>query len=123
MTIGSREWVVAEGYIPKDGVRGDSRLEPHEALCIVNTGPSDANLELTVFFADRDPAGPYRVKVPSRRTLHLRTSDLEDPEPIPRDTDYSVMILSDREVVVQHSRLDSRRGSLALLSTLAYSGP
>jgi hypothetical protein len=43
---------------------------------------------ITVFFADREPVGPYLVTVPPRRTLHLRFNDLERPEPIPRDTPY-----------------------------------
>jgi hypothetical protein len=33
---------------------------------------------ITCFFADREPAGPYTVTVPARRTLHLRFNDLDD---------------------------------------------
>jgi hypothetical protein len=39
---------------------------------------------------------------------------------VPRDTDYSSLIESDVPVVVQHTRLDSRKAALALLSTLAF---
>ena len=77
-------------------------------------------MEITVYFSDRDPAGPYRVTVPPRRTLHLRFNDLEDPEPVPRDTDYASLIESDVPIVVQHTRLDSRQAENALLSTIAY---
>jgi len=55
-----------------------------------------------------------------RRTLHLRFNDLSDPQPIPRDTDYASVFESDTPVIVQHTRLDSRRAVLALLSTVAY---
>jgi hypothetical protein len=75
---------------------------------------------LTLYFRDREPAGPYRVTVPARRTLHLRFNDLRDPAPVPRDTDYASVIESDRPIVVQHTRLDSRQAALALLSTVAY---
>ena len=71
-------------------------------------------------FADREPAGPYRVVVPARRTYHLRFNDLKDPEPIPLDTDYSSVFESDVPIVVQHTRLDSRRAEISLLSTIAY---
>jgi hypothetical protein len=54
--------------------------------------------------------------------LHLRFNDLDDPEPIPQDTDYSSVIESDVPIVVQHTRLDSRQAALALMSTVAYSG-
>ena len=87
---------------------------------MLNTGDADAHVELRVYFADREPVGPYRVTVPARRTLHLRLNDLQEPEPIPRGTDYSTVIESDVPIVVQHTRLDSRRSDIALLSTLAF---
>jgi hypothetical protein len=76
---------------------------------------------ITIFFANRDPVGPYRVTVAARRTLHLRINDLNDPQPIPRDTDYASVFESDVPIIVQHTRLDSRRAEVALLSTVAYS--
>ncbi|MEU4245656.1 sensory rhodopsin transducer [Actinoplanes sp. NPDC026619] len=63
--------------------------------------------------------GPYHVTVPGRRTLHQRFNDLSDP-PVPRDTDYASVIRSDRPVVAQHTRLDSRQAENALMSTVAY---
>ncbi len=76
--------------------------------------------EITIFFAERAPVGPYQFTVSARRTKHVRFNDLHDPEQIPRDTDYSSLIESDVQVVVQHTRLDSRQAENALLSTIAY---
>ena len=76
-----------------------------------------------IFHADREPVGPYTVTVPARRTRHVRFTDLTDPEPIPRGTDYASLIESDVPVVVQHTRLDSRQAALALLTTVAYADP
>ena len=89
-------------------------------MCLLNAGNEDAHVEVRVYFADREPAGPYRFTVPARRTLHLRFNELEDPERIPLDTDYASVIEADRPIVVQHTRLDSRQAELALLSTIAY---
>jgi hypothetical protein len=61
------------------------------------------------------------VVVPPRRTLHLRFNDLKDPAPVPLDTDYASVFESDVPIVVQHTRLDSRRAEIALMSTVAYS--
>ncbi len=120
--IGKKEWSIAEGYIPSGGVgEDDPALVSHETACILNPGDEDAQIEITVFFKDREPAGPYRTTVAARRTLHLRFNDLDDPEPVPRDTDYASVIRSDQPIVVQHTRLDSRRGGVALLSTMGYS--
>jgi hypothetical protein len=89
-------------------------------VCILNAGSADAHVEITLYFADREPAGPYRVTVRAQRTLHLRFNDLTDPARVPRDTDYASVIESDQPIVVQHTRLDSRQAELALLSTIAF---
>lgn len=118
--IGRKRWAIAEGYIP-GGSTGDGRaFESHETACLLNAGETDARVEITLYFADREPVGPYRVTVPARRTLHLRFNDLTDPAPVPRDTDYACVIDSDQPIVVQHTRLDSRQAELALLSTVAF---
>ncbi|HCF59584.1 MAG TPA: sensory rhodopsin transducer [Myxococcales bacterium] len=120
--IGRRRWAIAEGYIPSSSHGPAPRMESHETVCILNAADSDAHVELRVFFKDREPAGPYRLTVPARRTLHQRFNALTDPEPIPRDTDYSSLIESDMPVVVQHTRLDSREAENALLTTIAFPG-
>jgi hypothetical protein len=95
-------------------------LESHETACILNAGGEDAHVRITLFFSDREPVGPYLLTVPARRTRHVRFNDLQDPAPVPRDTDYSSLIESDVPIVVQHTRLDSREEALALLSTMAF---
>jgi hypothetical protein len=118
--IGRRRWAIAEGYIPSQSSFSDRALISHETACILNAGDRDAHVAITIFFADRDPVGPYRVTVVARRTLHLRFNDLEDPQPIPRDTDYASVFESDEAIIVQHTRLDSRHSEVSLLSTTAY---
>lgn len=120
---GARTWAIPEGYIPSASTGPEPEMTSHETACLLNTGDRDAHVEITVYFSDREPAGPYRVTVPARRTLHLRFNALDDPEPIPRDTDYASVIASDVPIVVQHTRLDSRQAENALLSTMAYPVP
>ena len=118
--IGKTCWVIAEGYIPAGGTGKGRAFESHETACILNAGERDAHVAITLYFAERGPAGPYRITVPGQRTRHVRFNDLADPERVPRDTDYSSVIESDVPIVVQHTRLDSRQAALALLSTIAY---
>ena len=117
--IGRKRWSIAEGYIPSQSSFSNRALISHETACILNAGDKDAQLTVTVFFADREPVA-YRVMVPARRTLHLRFNDLEDPAPIPRDTDFSSVFKSDVPIIVQHTRLDSRHAEVSLMSTTAY---
>jgi uncharacterized protein YjbJ (UPF0337 family) len=117
--LGRRRWAIAEGYIP-GWIQGPrSEFEGHETACLLNTSDAEAHVALTVFFKDREPAGPYMVKLGPRRTLHLRYNELSDPEPIPRGVDYASVIESDVPIVVQHTRVDMRQVSNP--STVAYS--
>ncbi len=120
MSIGRKIWAIAEGYIPGKSVSDDRALTSHETACILNASARDAQVSITLFFADRDPVGPYKVTVRARRTLHLRFNDLRDPEPVPRDVDYASVFESTEPIVVQHTRLDSRNPAIALLSTVAF---
>jgi hypothetical protein len=118
--IGRRRWAIAEGHIPEWSQGPSPSLESHETACILNASEHDAHVTIRIFFADREPAGPYRVTVPARRTKHLRFNDLREPEPIARGIDFSSVIESDVPVVVQHTRLDSRQSANALLTTMAF---
>jgi hypothetical protein len=118
--FGRQEWAIAEGYIPGESTGPEPEMTSHETACILNTSDEPAEIEIMIYFSDREPVGPYRVTVEPRRTLHLRFNDLDDPEPIPRDTDYASVFRSSVPVIVQHTRLDSRQPANALLSTIAW---
>jgi hypothetical protein len=118
--IGAMRWAVAEGYIPGESKGAGRELASHETVCILNAGDTDAPIQITVYFSDREAAGPFTFIVPARRTQHLRFNDFRDPEPIPVDTDFASVIESDVPIVVQHTRIDSRQEALALLSTVAF---
>ena len=117
--LGSKVWAIAEGYIPGQSVSHQRDLVSHETASILNPSDKPAAIEITLYCEDREPVGPYRLTVEPRRTKHMRFNDLDDPEPVPRDTSYSSIIRSDVPIVVQHTRLDSRHPNIALLSTIA----
>jgi hypothetical protein len=119
-SIGRTVWAIAEGYIPPQSTGPEPQMTSHETVCILNAGDRDAHVEITIYYSDREPVGPYRVRVGARRTKHVRFNDLKDPEPIPHDTDYASVIRSDVPIVVQHTRLDSRQAENALLTTIAF---
>lgn len=118
--IGATRWVIAEGYIPDRSTGTTPDMTSHETACVLNAGDTDAHVEITIFFTDREPLGPYSVDVPARRTRHVRFNDLSDPEPVPLATEYASVVTSDVPVVVQHTRLDSRQAENAVMTTVAY---
>jgi hypothetical protein len=120
--IGRTDWAIAEGYIPGWSNGPSPEFLSHEAFCVLNTTTRDAHITLTVFFADRDPAGPYTFTVGARRTKHFRFNNLTDPEKIPLATSYASHFHSDVPIVIQHTRLDSRQAENALMTTMAFPG-
>src|SRR5690242_14818015 len=61
--LGRTRWAIAEGYIPSESSSSDRTLISHETACILNATDRDAHVAITIFFADREPVGPYRLTV------------------------------------------------------------
>lgn len=118
--FGKTEWAIAEGYIPNESNGPEPAFTSHETACVLNLNNQDAEIEIYIYFTDKDPIGPFKHTVQAQRTSHLRFNDLKDPQEIPRDTDYASYIKSNIPVIVQHTRLDSRQSENALLSTIAF---
>ena len=59
--IGRTLWAIPEGYIPSGSTGEGPALESHETICVLNPNDLDAQVELTLFFPDREPVGPYRL--------------------------------------------------------------
>ena len=117
--IGKTRWAIAEGYIPEWSSGPEPEMLSHETLCILNASETEARVTITLYFSNRDPAGPYHFAVLPRRTRHLRLNDFHDPE-LPRGTDMASVIESNVPIVVQHTRLDTRQPANATMTTVAY---
>src|SRR4051794_27978375 len=87
-SIGATAWVIADGYIPPSSTGPEPEMTSHDSACILNASVRPAHVELTLFFTDREPAGPYELTVPPRRAHHQRFNDLEGAEPVPIGVDY-----------------------------------
>ncbi len=117
---GKQTWAIPEGYIPEESTGPEPEMISHESVCILNTTDEDASIEITIYFPNRDPVGPYEETVPAERTKHIWYNELEDPEELPKGKDFASVIEADVPVVCQHTRLDSRQAENALLSSIAY---
>src|SRR4051794_4439424 len=66
--IGRTRWAIAEGYIAARSTGPEPEMLSHETACILNAGERDAHVAITIYYADHEPTGPYRLTVPARRT-------------------------------------------------------
>jgi hypothetical protein len=119
-SIGRTRWAIAGGHIPLHSTGPEPELTSHDKLCLLNTNDQEAQVEITLFYTDREPVGPYPLTVQARRTRHVRFNDLINPEAMPLDVDYASLITSDLPIVVQFSRLDSGQAENAVLGTMAF---
>lgn len=118
--LGQRLWAVTGGRIPLTSTGHEPEFTSFDMLCVLNTGGKDATLKLTIYYADRDPVGPYEITVAASRVRHVRFNDLIDPEAMPLNVDYACVVEASEPVVVQFVRQDTRQAANAIFSTLGY---
>ncbi|MGW5557844.1 sensory rhodopsin transducer [Micromonospora sp. NPDC003944] len=119
--IGARLWVVPGGHIPFPSNGPEPAFTSFDQLCVLNATDTHADLELTLYYEDTEPVGPYAVTVEARRVRHVRLNDLIDPEAVRLDRPYGCLLRSPVPVVVQFLRQDTRLpGTVALAATMAY---
>ena len=116
---GCKRWLIPDGHIPNPG---NEKILGHEAICFVNSGEKDADIKMTIYFEDREPNRDIKLKVEAERSLHVWLSKPEmlGGVVIPIETPYSIMVESSENIVVQHTRVDTRLGNMALLSVIGY---
>jgi hypothetical protein len=109
--LGRKTWVIPGGQIPLHSQGPEPENTSRDELFLLNTGNKEARLEITIYYADRDPVGLYPLTVPPRRVRNVRFNDLIDPEALPLDTPYAAVVQANVPIVVQFQRLDSSRGT------------
>ena len=118
--IGTTRWAVPGGHVPLAGTGREPAFTSFDKLSVLNAGDADAHLELTIYHRGREPVRPYKFTVAARRCRQVRVNDLIEPEAVPLDEDYSVVIRSDVPVVVQFTRQDTSRAAGALCGAVAF---
>ena len=118
-SYGCKKWLIPDGHIPFPGTQD---ILGHEAICFVNSGEVDANVKMTVYFEDKEPIRDISLEIKAERSLHVWLSKPEmlGGAVIPIETPYSILVESSENIVVQHTRVDTRLGNMALLSVIGY---
>ncbi|MGC9316412.1 MAG: sensory rhodopsin transducer [Armatimonadota bacterium] len=117
---GHRVWIFPDGDLPPRG-QPDLPLEGHESLIVLNTGDERAQIEIDVYFAEREPEEGLKVEVPARRVRCFR---LDRPVgdrgfEIPFGQ-YALRLRSTVNVVAQIGRADVRQERLAYYTTIGF---
>ena len=118
--LGRRTWAFAGGRIPLRSTGPEPALTGRDQLALLNTGARSVKVTITMYYADRDPIGPYHVEVPAQRVRKVRFNDLIDPLPVPLDEPFGAVLRASHPIVVQLTRLDSAPDAGAWIATAAF---
>src|SRR5271166_7050010 len=118
-SVGAKVWLIADSYLP-DRSTGD--LTSHESVCVLNLNRRPAKVKITVYFEDREPLTGLEAECPGQRTVHVRMEKIRnrDGELIPIAKPMALLVESNVEVIVQHTRLDTTQPALALMTTMGF---
>lgn len=116
---GNRKWIIPDTFTPEPT---ESKIPGHEAIIFTNTASEDAEIRITLFFEDKPPVKDISLKIGSERSRHIRMDWLEEIAgiKIPVEVPYSILVESSINIVVQYSRMDTRLGGMALMTTLGF---
>ena len=121
-TIGKKVWAIPGSNIPLDQTGPEPDFTSHDSLWMLNTTDRGAQVEITLYYADREPVGPYPLEVAPRRVRQVRFNDLIDPEAMPLETDYGAVITSDVPIVIQFTQMDTRQSENSRTVSLGFPG-
>lgn len=118
-SAGSRLWVFPDCELPPPG---DWPLKGHESVIVLNLGCNEANLSVTLYFTDQEPATDIRLTVEGERVRCLRLDNPDDLGGfvVPREIQYALKLESDVPVIVQYGRLDTRQTNMAFYATAGF---
>lgn len=118
--IGKKLWIIPDCELPQEG---EGVLKGHESVIIVNDNDTEANIDVTLYFDDKDCYEGIKWTVGANRVRCFRMNNTDDMcgFVVPFETQYAMKIVSDKNIVLQYGRLDNRQTNLAYYTTLGYS--
>jgi hypothetical protein len=118
-SLGAKVWLIADSYLPPQST-GD--MPSHESVCVLNLTRRPAKVKITAYFEDREPLTGLEAECPAQRTVHVRMEKIKSRsgESLPVAKPMALMVESNLEVIVQHTRLDTTQPALALMTTMAF---
>ena len=117
--LGKKNWIIPDCELPQPG---EGVAKGHESVIIVNDSDVEAEINVEIFFTDKDPYTDIKWTVGAKRVKCFRMNNLEHmcDFVVPFETQYAMKISSNTPLVLQYGRLDNRQVNLAYYTTLAF---
>lgn len=117
MGYGKKVWIFPDAELPPVG---ENVIPGHESIIITNTGNKDAHVNITLFYADKEPVKDICITVGAERVRCLRTNEEKDfgKYTAKFEEQYAIMLESDEPIVAQYGRAEPRK--VAFYTTPGY---
>jgi Uncharacterized protein conserved in bacteria len=120
---GKKNWYIIDGWLPSREEIKNAGLEGHEAVMVLNCQNTEAEITLDIFYDNREPDEGLKITVPAKRVKCIRMDHQDEIGGVilNRETQYSLRIRSNIEVIVQYGRMDVTQPNLAYIGMMGYS--
>lgn len=117
--LGKKNWIIPDCELPEPG---EGILKGHESVIVVNDSEGVADINVTLYFSDKECFEGIIWKVGAKKVRCFRMNDTKDMcgFVVPKDTQYAMKLESNENIVVQYGRLDNRQTNLAYYTTMGY---
>jgi len=117
---GKKLWIIPGLKIPMQTTGDEPEFTSHEKIAVLNLNSKEAEIEMFFYFEDKEPSGPFKIKIKGKRLRKIRFNDLIDPQALELEKNCSCMIRSSVPVIIQYSKMDTGSRENAQISTIAY---
>ncbi len=116
MEYGKKVWIFPDAELPPVG---GNEIPGHESIIITNTCDEDAQVNITLFFPDKEPVC-FPITVKARRVRCLRTNQEKDFGAFTAEFEkqYAIVLESSIPIVAQYGRAEPRK--VAFYTTPGY---
>ena len=123
--IGKKIWIFPDAFLPAKGrpykISKNKDQFGHESLCMVNSSDTDALLNISFYYEDREPLVNYEHVLKAKRSLHLRLDNITlNNQKLLREVPYSIILKSNIKIVAQLSRLDTTSYHNSFMTSLGW---
>lgn len=117
--VGKKVWLIPDCELPQEG---EGILKGHESVIIVNDSDKDAEINVKLYFTEKECYNNIKWTVGANRVRCFRMNNKDDMcgFEVPYETQYAMKITSNVNIVLQYGRLDNRQTNLAYYTTLGY---
>lgn len=120
MITGHKKWCIPDLYMVEN--EADKKTPSHETICFFNSNEEAAKVDIFLYFEGNTGKKEIRnLSVQPYSSMHFRMDEYKESDfCIPRCTPYSMVIVSDKGIVVEYARLNWIDGNMQSFAVIPY---